>query len=135
LQVIIDGTPEKGDLTFLISDHGRPWSSGDSFGNKFRDWCRDAGLPHCSPHGLRKAGASRAAESGATNPQMDAIFGWTDPKMSARYTKKASRRILAGEGIRHMAPGQTGNEIVPLSSPVQDGGKFQAKKGRKTNAV
>ena len=61
LEAVIDATPDKGDLTFLVSDYGTPWASGDSFGNRFRDWCVEAGLPHCSPHGLRKAGASIAA--------------------------------------------------------------------------
>jgi integrase len=75
LQRVIDATLDKGDLTFLISDHGRSWANGDSFGNRFRDWCQEAGLPHCSPHGLRKAGASIAAENGATESQLMAIYG------------------------------------------------------------
>jgi integrase len=73
LRRIIEATPDKGDLTFLISDHGRAWSSGDRFGNRFRDWCIAARLPHCSPHGLRKAGATIAAENGATEAQLSAI--------------------------------------------------------------
>jgi len=36
------------------------------FGGKFRDWCNQAGLPHCSAHGLRKATAARLAERGAS---------------------------------------------------------------------
>ena len=35
------------------------------FGNKFREWCDEAGLRHCSAHGLRKAAATRLAEHGA----------------------------------------------------------------------
>jgi integrase len=133
LRSLIDATPEKGDLTFLISDHGRPWKSGDSFGNRFRDWCNEAGLPHCSPHGLRKAGASIAAENGATDQQLNAIFGWTDPEMAAHYTRKANRRRLAAEGMKHLVPGQTGNEIVPLTTPVEAGETDSSKNVRKNN--
>jgi len=46
------------------------------FGNRFRDWCNEAGPQHCSAHGCRKAGAMIAAENGATSHQLMAIFGW-----------------------------------------------------------
>jgi integrase len=128
LQRVIDATTEKGDLTFLISDHGRPWANGDSFGNRFRDWCREAGLPHCSPHGLRKAGASVAAENGATENQLMAIYGWSDPKMAALYTRKANRKKLASDAMRYVVPSQTGNGTVPLSTPAEASGTKQAKK-------
>ncbi|HEY8381588.1 MAG TPA: site-specific integrase [Microvirga sp.] len=135
LQQIIDATPGKGDLTFLISDHGRAWANGDSFGNRFRDWCREAGLPHCSPHGLRKAGATIAAENGATESQLMAIYGWADPKMAALYTRKANRRRLAGDAMHHVVPSETGNKTVPLSDPVGEGGTKAAKNARKNNAI
>lgn len=134
LQRIIDATPEKGDLTFLISDHGRPWANGDSFGNRFRDWCRAAGLPHCSPHGLRKAGASIAAENGATDSQLMAIYGWTDPKMPALYTRKANRKKLASDAMRYVVPSQNENKSVPLSGDENASGTKKAKKSRKNNA-
>src|SRR5712691_5105430 len=54
LQKIIDKSP-CGDLTFLVSEWNRPFTDA-SFGNKFRKWCNEAGLPQCSAHGLRKAG-------------------------------------------------------------------------------
>jgi integrase len=133
LQQVLDATPEVGDLSFLISDHGRPWASGDSFGNKFRDWCQEAGLPHCSPHGLRKAGASIAAENGATEAQLMAIYGWTDPKMPALYTRKASRKKLAGDAMRHIVPAHSRNETVPLSVLGEDSGANTPKKSRQNN--
>lgn len=135
LQEIIDATADKGDLTFLISDHGRAWASGDSFGNKFRDWCVQAGLPRCSPHGLRKAGATIAAENGATEAQLMAIYGWHDPKMAAHYTRNASRKRLAEDAARLMVPRQTKNENVPLSGLVDSSGTKSAKNVRKSNAI
>ncbi|MCE3248703.1 MAG: integrase family protein, partial [Geminicoccaceae bacterium] len=56
---------------------------------------------HCSAHGLRKAGATIAAENGATEHQLMAIFGWDSPKQAALYTRAANRRKLAG-GAMHL---------------------------------
>ena len=44
---------------------GKGYTAG-SLSNVFRDMCAEAGLNHCSAHGLRKAGARRLAEHGAT---------------------------------------------------------------------
>ena len=74
LQSVIDASP-CGELTFLLNDLNRPFTEA-GFGNKFRDWCNQAGLRHCTAHGLRKAGATIAANNGATSRQLMAIFGW-----------------------------------------------------------
>ncbi|MDX2289773.1 MAG: tyrosine-type recombinase/integrase [Hyphomicrobiaceae bacterium] len=92
-----------GDLTYLVSGRGQPWASGDSFGNWFRDRCREAGLPQCSAHGLRKAGAVRAAEAGASTQQLMAIFGWQSLRHAERYTQAANRDRLAADGMRHLS--------------------------------
>ena len=63
---LLANPPRSGDLTYLVTDSGRPFSI-KGFGNKFREWCDEAGLPHCSAHGIRKADASLAAEEGATS--------------------------------------------------------------------
>lgn len=97
LQHIIDHSPA-GNLTFLVTEYDRPFT-GNGFGNKMRDWCDEAGLPQCSAHGLRKAGATIAADNGATEHQLMAIFGWESPKQAALYTRKANRRKLAGAGM------------------------------------
>jgi integrase len=135
LQAVIDATPNKGEVTFLISDHGRPWANGDSFGNRFRDWCRDAGLPHCSPHGLRKAGATIAANNGATDRQLEAIYGWTDPKMAALYTRNADRKKLASDAMKLVVPSENVNETVPLSAEAGTGETTGERKVRKNNVV
>jgi integrase len=71
-----------GQLAFLVSERGTPFSIA-SFGNWFRKRCDEAGLKHCSAHGLRKAGATFAAEDGATVFQLMAIYGWTDERQAA----------------------------------------------------
>ncbi len=97
LQSVVDASPV-GDLAFLATEHGRPFTV-NGFGNKMRQWCNEAGLPHCSAHGLRKASATIAAENGATEDQLMAIFGWLTQTQAAHYTKAARRRKLAGDAM------------------------------------
>jgi integrase len=97
LQQIINSTPT-GDLSFLITQFGRPYTA-NGFGGWFRRRCDEAGLPHCSAHGLRKAGAAIAAENGATESQLMAIFGWDTMKEAARYTRAARQAKLARDAM------------------------------------
>lgn len=93
LRAIVDATPH-GRLTWMETEHGRPYSP-DGFGNAFRRWCREAGLPHCGPHGLRKARAVDRVHAGATEREMMAAFGWASAKEPARYTRQAEQERLA----------------------------------------
>jgi integrase len=104
-----------GDLTFLVSEYGRPWAK-ESFGNWFKDTCRVAGCPG-SAHGLRKAGATRAAERGATERQLMAIFGWSSPRMAAHYTRAADRSRLARDAAQLLLPAQSENKKRPHLGP------------------
>ncbi len=94
LQASLDAGPI-GELTFIAGERGRPLSK-QAFGNWFRDACRKAGVLG-SPHGLRKAGATRAADNGATEAQLEAIFGWCGGGMASLYTRTANRAKLARE--------------------------------------
>ena len=79
----------------------RPWASPiakNGFGNSFKDWCVEAGLPQCNCHGLRKIGAVRAAEAGASEHELIAMFGWDDADMARVYTRKAAQKKLAASG-------------------------------------
>ena len=67
----------------------RPAVHEPGFGNWFRVRCDQAGLPHCTAHGLRKAGATIAAERGASERQLMAIFGWQTSKQAVLYTRAA----------------------------------------------
>jgi Phage integrase family len=90
LQRSLDASP-CGDMTFLINDLGRPFTDA-GIGNRFRDWCDLAGLPHCTAHGTRKAGATIAAENGATAHMLMAMFGWDTLKQAEVYTRAADQR-------------------------------------------
>lgn len=97
LQAIIDASDCK-HLTFLISSHGKPFTN-DGFSHRFRTWCDRAGLPQCTAHGLRKAGAVLAAHNGATTHQLMAIFGWRNINQAEVYTRAASQQKMAHEGM------------------------------------
>lgn len=86
------------NLAFLTTERGRPFT-GSHFGKCFRQWADAAGLEHCTPHGIRKAGAVRAAENGATVNEMKAIFGWSDGKQAELYTRSAEQKKLAGNAM------------------------------------
>jgi len=111
LRVLLDSLAATvhGLDTFLINAYGKPHASGDSFANWFKDRIREASLPeHCSPHGLRKAGAVRASEAGATPHQMMAIFGWSTERLAAHYAKKANKKKLAASAV-HTLSGRSGS--------------------------
>ncbi|MDR7039775.1 integrase [Methylobacterium sp. BE186] len=92
-----------GELTFIATDRGRPFTK-ESFGTWFGKVCREAGCPGAA-HGLRKAGARRAAEAGASEAQLNALFGWADgSRESAVYTRTANRAKMAREARRNPAP-------------------------------
>lgn len=82
-----------GDLALLVTEHGKPFSSGASFGNWFRDRCVEAGVS-ARAHGLRKTGPTLAAQSGATAKELMAMWGWTTLAQAELYTRSADREIL-----------------------------------------
>jgi hypothetical protein len=79
-----------GRLTFLVTEYGKPFSD-KGLGNKRRQWCDEARLFHCSAHGLRKAGASIAAENGATSDHLKAIFGYDESAGWPLLERRAAR--------------------------------------------
>ena len=75
----------------------------ESLGNWFRDRCAEAGLPQCSPHGLRKAGARRLAEAGATEWEVMAFLAHRTAKEASRYTAAANRSKLTTSGMARLS--------------------------------
>lgn len=110
-----------GDLTFIVGANGKPLTK-ESFGNLFKAACREAGVPG-SAHGVRKIAATRAANAGATEAELMAIFGWTDSKMASHYTRSANRKRLAAQAMEKLS--NTGGTSIPAPDhPVRaKGGK------------
>jgi integrase len=98
LAEIISQTPIN-HLTFLMTQFGQPFTAA-GFGNWFREQCNDAGLKHCSAHGLRKAAARRLAEAGCTAHEIAAITGHASLREVARYTKAADQKRLAAAAMK-----------------------------------
>jgi len=96
LRTSIDAT-EVGHFVYLTTRGGLPHSVG-GLRMWFERQCQKAGLDKdLTPHGIRKAGAVRCVEAGATEHQLMALFGWTTSKQAALYTRKASRARLENE--------------------------------------
>jgi integrase/recombinase XerD len=101
---IIEATPS-GHMTFLITAFGKPFTPA-GFGNRFRHWCDEAGLRHCSAHGLRKALATRLAEEGATDYEIMAWTGHQSLEEVQRYTRTVRRARLADRGLAKLRKGE-----------------------------
>ncbi|MCV9940969.1 tyrosine-type recombinase/integrase [Boseaceae bacterium BT-24-1] len=102
-----------GDMVFIAKADGTAMSK-EGFGNWFAEACVAAGVPGRA-HGLRKAGATRAANRGASDAQLDAIFGWSGRGMAALYTKKANRTRLAQDAASFLIPEPKSN-VYPRTS-------------------
>ena len=113
-------------MTFLTTQFGKPFTAA-GFGNWFLEQRNDAGLPHCSAHGLRKAAARRLAEAGCTEHEIAAITGHASLREVARYTKGCGSTAACpcghGEGDRKTR-----------TEPVKPCGRFD-KSGEKAKKI
>lgn len=100
----------KTNLTFLVTSAGAPFTAG-GLGNKFKEWCRDAGLPErCSIHGLRKARCRQLAEAGATASEIMAVSGHKSLSEVQKYVAAADQKKLASAGMKKVADAASENE-------------------------
>jgi integrase len=107
----------RGNLTFLMTEHGAPFTPM-GFGNWWHARCNEAGLPHCSFHGLRKAAATRLANAGCTVDQVKAITGHRSLTEVARYTRAADQYRLARQAIEKLKS-ETGGEQKLSNLPTR----------------
>jgi integrase len=90
-----------GDMTFLETSAAKPHTV-KGLGNWFADRCVEAKVPGRA-HGLRKAGATLAAQNGATPHQLMAIFGWKTLSQAELYTKAVQQQLMAGGAMSLLA--------------------------------
>lgn len=126
LAAVIRATPSNG-LTFLETEYGQPYTAA-GFGIRMREWCNDAGLPHCTAHGLRKALAARLAEGGASMKQIQDTLGHTTLGEAARYTAAADQETNADAAIDLLFGDQKPNKPVPLARASKGRGGIGGKK-------
>jgi integrase len=127
LRRIIDAS-SNDNLTFLVTkahraNRSKPFTAA-GFGNWFRQMCNDAGLPHCSAHGLRKAVARRLAEAGCSEHVIAAITGHRSLQEVRRYTASASQVLLAEQAIQ-VLPGSKDEQV--LANPTNRLAKTTSK--------
>lgn len=92
-----------------------------------------------SAHGVRKIGATRAAENGATVAELEALFGWRGGGMAALYTRAADRSRLAQRAMSKMqrtteeqsigSPDEKVSEKEKVASPLEPATKFNDRLG------
>jgi len=111
-------TMPRNNLTFLLTEAGVPFSAA-GFGNWFRDRCNEAGLPHCSAHGLRKACATRLANAGCTPEQIKAVTGHKTLSEVARYTKAADQVRNAKQALTNLLRSES-EQTCPTYVPRPD---------------
>jgi site-specific recombinase XerD len=118
LQASIDATPT-GEMIFLTNKRGQPFHTGQSFSQWFQRQARKAGLhERCTAHGVRKAGATIAANNGATPHELMAMFGWSKLAMAEVYTKQADKaRLARGAAERIANNSKAAPRLVSGSSP------------------
>ncbi|MCR4267098.1 tyrosine-type recombinase/integrase [Nitratireductor sp. ZSWI3] len=107
LAAVLAGVPADRML-FITHGKGRSYNAA-TFGNWFHDMCVAAGLTHCSPHGLRKAGATRLANAGCSEFEIMAFLGHRTPAEAKTYTKRANRAKLGDSGMA---------KLLGVSNPV-----------------
>lgn len=120
---VLRGLPADRE-TFLVNEWGRPFASTAAFGNRFRDWCRTAGLTDRSAHGLRKYFSATLAEKGASDREIMAFTGHRTSKEVDRYTRSASQKRLAKAAQRKMS---TNENVPPISAEAESGTNDNAK--------
>ena len=126
---------DTGDMTFLKNGQGNAYSI-KGFGDRVKRWCAEAGIPHCSSHGIRKAAATIALDNGATEAQLMAIFRWEDAKEILTYTRQRDRRRLAKEAIDLLKPtAQSRNDFVTRDDAGQNRVTITPKNMSKINAI
>lgn len=100
-------------LAFLTTPkQGRPFKSEASFGNWFADVCDEAGVSGRA-HGLRKLLAQIVAESGGSNAELKALFGWSTDAMAALYIKQANSKKLAQSGAEKLKENMPSPHLEP----------------------
>lgn len=112
-------------IAALIRDASLPASDLDQYKKRFAPLsvsC-EAVLPKCSSHGLRKASAVTMAESGATAPELCALFGWSKLETAEIYIREARKRVMIDNAFARLDEHRN-RKSVSLSRP---------KKGTETN--
>lgn len=110
LRAVLDTLPKDAG-TFLQTAVGKQRSAKALTGD-MRRWCDAAGLPECTPHGLRKAIARRMADAGAAPHMIMAVTGHKTLSEVQRYTEAADRGHLGTAGMALISRTEQGQTLA-----------------------
>jgi len=115
LQAALDAMPRTDALTFLLTEHGRPFKSAPAFGNRFAAWCDAADLKPvlCDDgrmrsyrfHGLRKAACTRMAHRGCTAMEIMSVSGHATLSEAQKYITAVEQERMAEAAMTKVAAG------------------------------
>jgi integrase len=89
--------------TYLLTAHGKPFTSPEALRNRFKKWCVQAGLPDRSSHGIRKAAGHLLALHGATQYEIMSVHGHANAATSQVYTESVERMKLGSMAVTKLA--------------------------------
>lgn len=89
LREALDAGP-LGRVLLLETKDGEAYTPKGFYG-MMKKACRAAGIPHCTPHGLRKSAARRCREAGCTDDEGMAITGHKSVREYRRYAGEDPR--------------------------------------------
>lgn len=92
-----------GDPTFLVTEYDKPFSK-KGLGQKFKDWCEQAGVQNKTAHGVRKYVGINAALNHATAKQIQEVLGHSSIEEAETYIQQANRIVLADQGFAAAFP-------------------------------
>jgi integrase len=120
---------DPGADTFLQTAFHKAFTAA-GFGNWFREQCNEAGLPHCSAHGLRKAAARRLAEAGNSANLIAAVTGHLSLKEVERYTREADQERMADAAVDTMP--ERSDRKQEFVQPSQEVGQLEGENDEKS---
>jgi len=103
---------------FILAHTGGCAYEETSLGNWFKDQAVKAGVTAkgANIHGLRKAGATRLAEHGATEWEIAAYLAHENTKLTAIYVKQANRSVLGASGMARLNRANPDQNLSNLST-------------------
>jgi len=117
LQVSLDAGP-LGRVTLMETKDGDPYTEKGFYG-MMKKACIKAGIPHCSPHGLRKAAARRCKDAGCTNEEGMAITGHKSEKEYLRYAGSNARPEVADAAMDKVMANRSARLASAPSQPIE----------------
>ena len=72
-------------------------------------------------HGLRKLLAQIVAESGGSNAELKAQFGWTTDALATHYIKNANAKKLAQSGVDKLKGNMPSPHLEPKTPHLKKG--------------